>query len=278
MSRSLCLSRNTRRKYAAGGFDVYQCFDCSHRFVTGLTDDELTAYYGRDYFNGEGYEDYVRDMEGRRSTSAQRLAEIEKLHPTKGTLLDYGCAIGIFVKEATQRGWIAVGYERSAWAVEYARDVMGVSIVLGGGRDGAFGESSFDVVTAWDVLEHLASPVTVLREIASWLKPGGMLSLNTVDASSLGACLAGDRWRHLTPPWHLQYFTRRSLRRLLESSGLRIVRRSSTGTLCKSRQGHRRAGAMVDRVARYWRLRGIISTFGLLDEQVVWARKLKSPC
>ena len=231
--------------------------------------------YGKDYFGGDVYADYLDDLPGRMSAARMRLRRIESLHPSRGALLDYGSAVGVFVKAAMERGWAAVGYERSAWAVEYGRSVLKVPIVLGDGRDAPFGEASFDVVTAWDVLEHLTSPSVIVGKIAGWLKPGGILAISTVDASSVGARLAGRNWRHLGPPWHLQYFSRYSLRRLLESNRLEIVCRSAEGSLLRSgvKAGGWRIGRVVDGIARYWRWRGLVARAGLLDEQLVWARR-----
>jgi hypothetical protein len=82
---------------------------------------------------------------------------------------------------------------------------------------------TYDVVTMWDVVEHLADPRAELEAAFSLLAPGGALHLSTIDASSRVARVMGRHW-----PWlmdmHLYYFDRRSVSRLLEQAGFRVDR------------------------------------------------------
>ncbi len=81
---------------------------------------------------------------------------------------------------------------------------------------------TFDAVTLWDVLEHLPEPHAALAEIARILRPGGRLVLTTGDVGSLAARLSGSRWHLYTIPEHLFFYTRKSLRLLLEAHGFRV--------------------------------------------------------
>jgi len=75
-----------------------------------------------------------------------------------------------------------------------------------------------------DVIEHLEAPDQVLRTVHRHTRPGALLVITTGDFGSLTARLFGRRWRLMTPPQHLWFFTERSLARLLEERGFRVLR------------------------------------------------------
>jgi SAM-dependent methyltransferase len=87
-----------------------------------------------------------------------------------------------------------------------------------------FAPDAFDLVTLWDVLEHLADPHAAIAEAARLLRAGGRLVLTTGDVGSLAARVSGARWHLFTIPEHLFFYTRRSLRMLLAAHGFRIER------------------------------------------------------
>ena len=279
-----CASNDSRHELSTGGFDVYRCARCSHAFVPdrGLAA-KLDAAYGKAYYQSEGegddlsascgYGDYLAKINQRKVAFGDRLDWLEANGACRGAILDYGCAVGLFVKVAEDRGWKAAGYERSAWAAQFGRDQFGIRIEQGYGEHDPFGAAAFDVVTMWDVFEHVENPRRTLELIVHWLKPGGTLALTTVNASSLGARLAGRRWRHLVPPHHLQFFTRRSLTTLLASHGFRIVAARCSGTFLQSAASAAPSGwrDAVDRAVGHWRLRPLVSRLDLFDEIEVLA-------
>jgi hypothetical protein len=88
----------------------------------------------------------------------------------------------------------------------------------------------FDVITAFDVIEHVPDPHAFTRAVAERLEPGGVWLLSTPDVESLTARLFGRRW-HFYYPYHLSYFGPSTLGRLAEHHGLRIVSVSHRGRL-----------------------------------------------
>jgi SAM-dependent methyltransferase len=206
----------------------------------------------------------------------QRLAQIGRYIERPGRLLDYGCAVGLFVKAAVEAGWSARGYERSSWAASYGRSQFGLDITVADGTVDPFGPNSFDVVTLWDVLEHLEQPRRVLELVSKWLVQGGIVALNTVNSSSLGARLAGSGWRHVYPPHHLQLYSKRSLERLLAEFGFEMMGVQSEGVLFADFRRELtmgRVGAGLESLVRYWRIRPAVTVLNLLDEIEVIAVK-----
>jgi 2-polyprenyl-3-methyl-5-hydroxy-6-metoxy-1,4-benzoquinol methylase len=261
---------------ASGGHDISRCQQCGHAYVSSrLSADELEEAYSDVYYhtgNGAGiagYADYLGDAHKRMVGFKQRLEHIERHVRKGGRLLDYGCAVGLFVKVAVDAGWDAIGYERSEWAVRYGREALGVDIVQGEGREPSTFEREFDVITMWDVLEHLEHPREVLGSIARWLKPGGLLALNTINQSSIGARIAGEYWRHLAPPHHLQYFSRASLTRLLEECGFQPLSAQSTGVMLLADRRNSelsKPAAIVEALCTHWRITRLATWLNLRDE------------
>jgi hypothetical protein len=102
-------------------------------------------------------------------------------------------------------------------------------------------DQPFDVVTMWDVIEHLADPAGELVKVAHLLKPGGYVAVHTMDIRSLTARLMGSRW-----PWlmemHVHYFSRNSVAAMLSSAGFDIVWTGAEGR-------YLRLGYLASRVA-----------------------------
>ncbi len=166
---------------------------------------------------------YVEEREGRVLTFEHHLRPLERLTgPGKGRrLLDVGAHTGVFVDIATRHGWDAWGVEPSTWAVEQAR-AQGLKMHLGTLEDADFPAGHFSVVTMWDVIEHVPDPFSTLQSAWRVLEPNGLLVIHTMDISSLFSRLMGRHW-----PWymemHLFYFSRHTLRQMLDKAGFRVL-------------------------------------------------------
>lgn len=195
------------------------------------------AYANPRYVQGDLIEEYEQvidplyeqEREGRVLTFARHLEPIEEMvadHRGK-RILDVGAYTGIFVETAKANGWDAYGTELSQWAAQLCRN-RGLNVVTGTLEQADYPDDWFDVVTSWDVVEHLNDPKGHLAEIHRVLKPGGLIVVHTIDMDAPFAKLMGKRW-----PWlmemHVTYFTRRTLAKMLESVGFTVVRAEPQG-------------------------------------------------
>ena len=166
---------------------------------------------------------YELEKDGRLATAKRHFAILRR-HTTRktGKLLDVGCASGLFLAEARRHGWSITGIEPSETLYEKARDLLGPKVELQRTilEKTDFRPASFDVITMWDVLEHVPDPLLCLKSCAKLLKPDGVLLLNVPDIESIEARLLGRKWPLLLAE-HLNYFNRRSLRLAGERAGLR---------------------------------------------------------
>lgn len=137
-------------------------------------------------------------------------------------VLDVGCATGELLLSIRQRGNPHVtGVETSADAVAAARR-RGLTVVEGEIGDAGFPDGSFDTVIASHTLEHVANPLTFMREVYRVLSPGGTVILWLPNSASLECRLFGRYWLGYDAPRHLTTFSTGTLGLLLHSAGFRI--------------------------------------------------------
>lgn len=223
---------------------------------------------------------YVEEREGRVLTFEHHLKPLERLTgpPHSRPLLDVGCYTGVFVEIATRHGWDAWGVEPSRWAVEQAH-AQGLHVVQGTLETADLPEATFDVVTMWDVIEHLTDPRGTLQQAYRLLKPGGLMVVHTIDIESLFARLMGTHW-----PWlmemHIYYFSRHTLRKMLEQCGFQVLSDRPQGRYLRLGYLMNRVHALVPPVGRptEWLvtklgLRGLAVPVNLGDLFTAYARK-----
>jgi SAM-dependent methyltransferase len=210
-------------RFRTNGCDILQCRSCG----LGRTDAsgfDPAAYYTEDYFSGrhsDGYADYVGAEPVLRREFA-RSVDFVRRYRGNGRLLELGCAYGFFLKEAARHFEVA-GIEFSAQAADHGRRA-GLSILSGSANETTLRQiGHVDVIVLFDVIEHLPEPRETLALCCQHLNPGGIIVITTGDFGSVVARLTGVRWRLMTPPQHLWFFTQESVRRLSASLGLSMV-------------------------------------------------------
>ena len=165
---------------------------------------------------------YVSQMTARERTFVDAVVQIEKLLPGRGRILDVGTAAGAFLCAARRRGWQVEGCEPNQWLARGGSRRYGFPIRTGELFEQSFPPQSFDVVTLWDVIEHTPDPARVIRTANELIKPGGLLIINYPDIGSWLARALGRRWPFLSSV-HLYYFTRETMKRLLERHGFEVI-------------------------------------------------------
>jgi SAM-dependent methyltransferase len=127
----------------------------------------------------------------------------------------------------SQGDWELHGVEINPYAAEIARDRYGLQVRIGTLIEAAYPAHFFDVITMWDVLEHLHQPLENLREIDRILKPDGLLILRVPNVSSWDAKLFKRSWAGYDAPRHLYVFSPSTLEELLLKAGFRLINCSS---------------------------------------------------
>jgi 2-polyprenyl-3-methyl-5-hydroxy-6-metoxy-1,4-benzoquinol methylase len=189
----------------------------------------IREVYGPDYWRSprpreRGYGDYAADAELHHRTFERRWKTLASKLPQGTRLLDVGCAQGSFLSFMAGRGWQVQGLEPSASMAALAQQQLGAQQITQATLEQAhFEPESFDLITLWDVLEHLPHPVEGLRRVAHWLAPQGRAVIETQDISSWMARACGARWQHFKHDEHLVHFTPETLAAACQQAGLRLV-------------------------------------------------------
>jgi len=148
-----------------------------------------------------------------------------------GELLDVGCFKGFFLYSAARRNWTAVGTEVSRPAVQYACQQLGLTVAQGDLLElEQFQRGQFDIITLFDVIEHLSRPDRYVRRAHRLLRPGGLLYLETPNVRALPRYLLGRRWT-IFHRLHRYYFQPETITRLLGRAGFERIRIATVGLL-----------------------------------------------
>ena len=179
---------------------------------------DMNVYADQEYEAGV-YSEYAKARDMKIATARPRLAAIKKLSKGK-RLLDVGCATGFFMEAATEEGFDVRGVEFSTVAISMARPDIRERIVRGDVNALLAKEpEKFDVVTAFDIIEHVQDPANFLKEIREILQPGGVLAISTPDTGHFLRYLMGSKWPMLQPMQHTVLFSRQSIADLLQRCG-----------------------------------------------------------
>lgn len=223
-----------------GRFGVVRCRGCGLiRLSPRPTSEAARKLYAEEYYLRGGYDDYVHTFEKYRKLYevffARRLRLVQRYVRGPGRLLECGCAHGFQLEWLRRGGWEVVGNEVSAPAASFARDRLRLPIIEGPLETVALPPKAFDVIYMVDVLEHLADPARALANVRQALKPEGVLLVQCPFElfhweKIAQALWAGKRPGTITPdavPYHLLFFSPRTLRVTLETFGFVIRSRHS---------------------------------------------------
>lgn len=201
---------------------IYRCTKCGHGFSPADVSPTVLAKW---YEQAPPDMWFVVEASARRRTARRVLQYLGNLISPPGKLLDVGAGAGFFLEEARRGGWEITGLEPSTWGREYAREELSISTMQAGGFEAlaTLPAASFQVVTAFDVIEHVLDPAALVAACVRALKPGGIVVLTTPKFDSWLARLLG-RWWYCIFPAHLHYFSTKSLTRLLEQHGFMVER------------------------------------------------------
>ena len=174
------------------------------------------------YEPGKKYDGYAMPDVTRNEEFVDRLQQISRLQPG-GRLLDIGCSRGEFLELVSETGRYEFdGVDISAEAARLASARLKRNIFCGTIENLSSAPGSYDVVTAWEVIEHMHDPGTFLRDIWRLLKPGGLLCLSTPNTDKVRNRIPGKPSDlFFIPPEHLFYFNRNNLRLLVAHAGFR---------------------------------------------------------
>ena len=212
--------------------------------------------------------------------------DLIKKHKSSGKVLDVGCGYGHFLKAMFDKLYFVYGLEMIQSKFEYAR-----KLVPRVKFENFFNhQGSYDIITMWDVLEHIPERVAAVDKAYSLLNPDGIFVIQVPQADSFGARFAGYKWKYICPA-HVNYFTKQSITVLLTLHGFKVLKIKSSWepknflmSLKKRTEEEKQTDfdKIIDRPK--WLLKiglffhdvilQILSFFRLGDEMIIIARKI----
>jgi 2-polyprenyl-3-methyl-5-hydroxy-6-metoxy-1,4-benzoquinol methylase len=201
---------------------VLRCVGCGFMFSgRTLNEQDSAAYYADDFGS-------LRHLQGQivnarvNSWAASKLLDFTAVR----RVLDVGTGYGFFLQTLRERHVPEVsGVELSHREAAHARDTLGLDVYNGPLGASGFPKESFDLVTSFEVIEHISRPVQFISEMTDFVRPGGFLLVMTDNFASRMAQSGFPKW---IPHSHISHFSPQTLQRAMESSGrLKVVRAAS---------------------------------------------------
>ncbi len=202
---------------------LVRCGHCGFVFMERIpTLEELNAHYSQYSY---GRQEYISPVTIK---AYHRLLDEFEPYRKNNRILDVGCGRGAFLVEALKRGWDAWGSEYSARAVEICRE-KGINMMEGQLDPALFDRKDFDVVTSFEVLEHMNEPHKEVTSIHTLLRSGGLFYCTTPNFNSLMRYYLKTDYNVIGYPEHLCYYTRPTMHKLMRMNGFRKLKFRSTG-------------------------------------------------
>ena len=221
MLRNICECCDSDRVTKIGihdNFEHYQCLSCGYEFFMREDFDienhlyELDSDYIDDLSVSKNYNDLMQ------WNHMKALSYLKTRFPTRHLkALDVGCFNGFFVKKMLRMGFDAYGIDFNNKAVEYGEREYGLRhrISTKSIDDLLIEHHKFDIVTLFEIIEHIQNPKKFLHKVSKILKAGGLVIISVPNKRMC--------WRPSLdyPPHHLSRFDRGALERCLFTIGIR---------------------------------------------------------
>lgn len=212
LSCPVCAGSLSPDGHVFGAYPLFRCRECTLRCAPDAFDTAVD--YEAIYQSSEYVATQVAAVQTLDAASFVHhptyKAFFDRLRPSPGlTLLDLGCGAGRFCLAAHRLGWRVTGADVSAKALEIARQCMPFPLVHARADDLLRAPERYDVVTAFEVLEHLSQPLELLSQMRELAAPSGRVfcTVPNWDCEPVQTATRPD-W---LPPVHVCFFTQKAL-------------------------------------------------------------------
>lgn len=217
----VCTEHCFTHLFDKGGEPFVRCRGCGLTLINPRPPfSTVRATYDAAYSAG-----YTVKAAEKSTRAARRVRRLAREFGGHGRWLDVGCSAGFVVKAAADAGFEAHGVDIEPAAVDYGRRQLGLTDLACGLLDEQrYPDGHFNIITAYDVIEHVPDLNPFVHELARLLTPGGMIEIGTPDIGHWRVPRALECWHEFKPSEHLYYFNRATLSRLLARHGLKVLR------------------------------------------------------
>jgi len=200
---------------------LVKCLACGFVFSQEIpSDEELQNHY-----KGYGRNDYLSPITIKRYE--ELLDRMEKYRKTN-KILDVGCGIGYFLEVAKRKGWEVHGTEYTDEAISICEG-KGIEMKKGKLNTAYYENESFDIITSFEVIEHINNPTEELNNFNELLRKGGLAYVTTPNFNSLLRYRLKSAYNVISYPEHLSYYTPRTLKKVFLQHGFSYQQITTTG-------------------------------------------------
>ena len=203
---------------------IYECRSCSLAYVDPFPIDS-SDIYEKKYFK-KSLVSYDKLREYRINRFGLERLKLIKKYITSGSILDIGCGVGWFLEAAKKDGFKVYGQEVSSDLADYTKNSLNIKVFE---NDVCEIDLKFDVITMFDLIEHVSNPLKLVRDCKQLLNPGGIILAFTPNYDSLGIAEMGKDSSLVCPPAHLTYFTKKSVTELAKKEDMNLLHYETKG-------------------------------------------------
>ena len=235
----ICDNSNCKEEFFLDYYSIYKCNYCSLEFNASFPpeaniEDTFSKKYYRE-IQKEAFDAASSDYQSDKSKNLylEGLRAVEnKIQGRR--LLDVGAGLGVFMKFANDNGWDTTGIEISPYGSKFIKEKYSFNVIDKDITHVDIPDSTFDLITFWDVIEHVEFPKDNLMKAFDLLKPGGLLLITSDNSESLIAGISKFLYsislryfkyplRRTFTPYNRTYFGENSLKSLIKAIGFEIL-------------------------------------------------------
>lgn len=223
----ICGSSKIKFKFFKNGFKFVKCQKCNLVFVNPRPSAEFLEKY---YSEGATYQ-YMQNVILRKTAKFRieivlkpKLKIVDKFFDKKkNKLLDVGCASGYFLNLASKSGWECYGVEPNKDAVKFLKKNFFKIKVFNTAIEELETKTRFDVVTCWEFVEHVLTPLKIFKKIHSILDKKGVFILSTPNSEGFDMMVLEELSDAYLAPSHLNYFNPKAITFALKKAGFKKI-------------------------------------------------------
>ena len=216
----VCGCREFEPLFEKSGESFVQCRQCALVLINPRpVYEQILAGYDADYSRS-----YTDKADKKMHRARKRVARvISYAGITHGQWLDVGCSAGFVLAAARDAGFEVTGTDVEVAALAYARDTLDIdSVFCGPVEEQNLPAGAFDIVSLFDVIEHVRDLNALMSSLKSLLAPNGLIEIRTPDVGHWRVPRQLANWQEIKPSEHLYYFSKQTLARLCEAHGFVI--------------------------------------------------------
>ena len=215
-------------------YKLVQCLNCDLVYIKNIPDNDYLRYFYDEVLNSQKWlsqfpeecnAHYYQQRNQQGAKGYEGYANKIKEHKQEGKILDIGCGDACMLRHFFSLDkWQKYGCDISNKAYDFHQGKNNFIFFHGYLEEAKYPSDTFDVVTGFDVIEHVIDPMNLVKEIHRILKPKGLLVLHTVNIKSREFKNHGVGWHQITPPGHLVYFSPKTIKKLLSKVGFNKIK------------------------------------------------------